>query len=59
MASYIMAEHRLRASEKRVLRKMPREKKYVLKESWRKLPKEELYNFYSSPDITRVSNHSG
>jgi hypothetical protein len=46
-------EHRLRVSEKRVLRKIygPERKEDG---SWRKLHNDELHSLYSSPNIVRV-----
>jgi hypothetical protein len=46
-------EHRLRASENRVLRRILGPKRNELTGEWRKLHNVELHNFYSSPDIVR------
>jgi dephospho-CoA kinase len=45
---------RLRVFENRVLRRMYEPKRDELIREWRKLHTEELYDFYSSPDIIRV-----
>ena len=45
---------RLRVFENRVLRRMYEPKRNELIREWRKLHTEELYDFYSSPDIIRV-----
>jgi hypothetical protein len=46
-------EHRLRAFENRILRKIFGSKSDEVTEKWRKLHNEELHNLYSSPDIIR------
>jgi hypothetical protein len=46
-------EHRLRAFENRVLRRIFGTKRDEVMEEWRKLHSEELHNLYSSPDIIR------
>jgi hypothetical protein len=38
----------------RVMRRICGPKKEEVKGGWRRLHKEELYNFYASPDIIRV-----
>jgi hypothetical protein len=48
-----MEEHRLRVFENRVLRKRFGPKDKVQKE-WKIMHNEELYDLYSSPNITRV-----
>jgi hypothetical protein len=45
-------EHRLRVSEKRVLRIFGPE--WEVEASWRKLHNDELHSLYSSPNIVRV-----
>jgi expansin (peptidoglycan-binding protein) len=47
-------EHRLREFEYRVLRRIFGQNKDEVAVDWRKLHKEELHNFYSSPSILRV-----
>jgi hypothetical protein len=47
-------KHRLRAFEKRVLRRIFGPKKYEVTGGWRKLHKEDLHNLYSSPIIIRM-----
>jgi hypothetical protein len=44
-------EHRLRAFENMVLRRIFGPKRDEVTEKWRKLHNEELHNLYSSPDI--------
>jgi hypothetical protein len=44
-------EHRLRAFENTVLRRIFVPKRDEVTESWRKLHNEELHNLYSSPHI--------
>jgi hypothetical protein len=46
-------EHRLRAFENRVLRRIFGPKRDEMTGEWRKLHNEELHNLYSSPDIIR------
>jgi hypothetical protein len=46
-------EHRLRAFENRVLRRISGRKSDHVSGELRKLHNEELHNFYSSPDIIR------
>jgi hypothetical protein len=46
-------EHRLRAFENRVLRKMFRPKRDEVAGEWRKLHNEELHNLFLSPNIIR------
>jgi hypothetical protein len=46
-------EHRLRAFENRVLRRIFGPKRDEVTGEWRKLHSEELHNFYSCPDIIR------
>jgi hypothetical protein len=46
-------EHRLRAFENRVLRRIFRSKRDEVTGEWRKVHSEELHNLYSSPDIIR------
>jgi hypothetical protein len=46
-------EHRLRAFENRVLRRIVGPKSDEVTGEWRKLHNEELHNLYSSPDIIR------
>jgi hypothetical protein len=46
-------EHRLRAFEDRVLRRIFGPKRDEVTGEWRKLHSEELHNLYSSPDIIR------
>jgi hypothetical protein len=46
-------EHRLRAFENRVLRRMFGPKRDEVKGEWRKMHNAELHNLYSSPDIIR------
>jgi hypothetical protein len=47
-------EHRLRAFENRVLRRIFGQKRDEVTGGWRKLHNEELHNLYSSPSIIRV-----
>jgi hypothetical protein len=47
-------EHRLRAFENRVLRRIFGPKRDEVTGGWRKLHNEELHNLYSSPSIIRV-----
>jgi hypothetical protein len=47
-------EHRLRASENRVLRRIFGPKRDEVTGEWRKLHNEELHNLYSYPDIIRL-----
>ena len=47
-------EHRLRMSAKWVLRKVFGSKSDEIRQKWRKLRKEELYDLYFSPDIFQV-----
>jgi hypothetical protein len=47
-------EHRLRVSDKRVLRKIFIPKGDEVTGEWRKLHNEELRNLYSSPSIIRI-----
>jgi hypothetical protein len=49
-----MEEHRLRAFENRVLRRISDPRRDKLKGEWRKLHNEELHNLYSSPNIIRM-----
>jgi hypothetical protein len=47
-------EHRPKASENRVLRRIFGPKRDGLTGGWRKLHNEELHNLYSSPSIIRI-----
>jgi hypothetical protein len=47
-------EHRLRAFENRVLRRIFGPNKDEMIEGWRKMYKVELHNLYSSPSIIRI-----
>jgi hypothetical protein len=47
-------EHRLRAFENRVLRRIFGPKKHEVTGKWRKLRIEELHKLYSSPGIIRI-----
>jgi hypothetical protein len=47
-------EHKLRAFMNTVLRKIFGPKRDEVKEEWRRLHNEELYDLYSSPNIIRV-----
>jgi hypothetical protein len=47
-------EHRLRAFENRVLRRIFGSKRVEETGGWRKLHNEELHNMYPSPSITRM-----
>jgi hypothetical protein len=47
-------EHRLRAFENRVLRRIFGPKTDEVTEEWRKLHNEELRNLYTSPNIIRI-----
>jgi hypothetical protein len=49
-------EDKLRVFENRVLRRIFGPKRVGVKERWRKLHNEELYNLYSSPSIIRIIN---
>jgi hypothetical protein len=49
----IRGEHRLRAFENRVLRKLFVPKRDKVTGKWRKLHNEEFHNLYSSSNITR------
>jgi hypothetical protein len=50
----LRVEHRLRVFENRVLRRKFGPKKDEVMGEWRKLHKEELRDFYSSPSISRI-----
>jgi hypothetical protein len=50
----VREEHKLRALENRVLRRMFRPKRDGVTGGWRKLHNEELHNLYSSPSIIRI-----
>jgi hypothetical protein len=50
----IKEEHRLRVFENRVLRIIFGPKSGKIIGGWRKMHNEELHDFYSSPDITRL-----
>jgi hypothetical protein len=47
-------EHRLRAFENRVLRRIFGPKRDEVTEEWRKLHNKELHDLYSSPSIIRI-----
>jgi hypothetical protein len=47
-------EHRLRAFENRVLRRIFGPKREEVEGGWKRLHNEELYNLYTSPFIIRV-----
>jgi hypothetical protein len=47
-------EHRLRAFENRVLRRIFGPKRDKMTGGWRKLHNEELHDLYSSPSISRM-----
>jgi hypothetical protein len=47
-------EHRLRVFENRVLRRIFEPKRDKVTGGWRKLPHEEIHNFYSSPSKIRM-----
>jgi hypothetical protein len=47
-------EHRLRVSEKRLLRRIFGPKRDEVTGKWRKLNNKELYDLYSSPSIIRI-----
>jgi hypothetical protein len=47
-------EHRLRAFENKVLRRILGPKRDEVTGEWRKLHNEELHNLYSSPSINRI-----
>jgi hypothetical protein len=49
-----MEEHRLRAFENRVLRRIFGPKRDKVTGGWSKLHNEELHNLYSSPSIIRM-----
>jgi hypothetical protein len=50
----LMEEHRLRVSEKKVLRRIFGPKRDEIIGGWRKLHNEELHNLYFSPNINRM-----
>jgi hypothetical protein len=50
----VRGEHKLRAFENRVLRRVFGPKKAGVTGGWRKLYNEELHNLYSSPSIIRI-----
>jgi hypothetical protein len=54
LVSHIEGEHRLRAFEHRVLRKIFGPKRDKVTGEWRRLLSEELHDLYSSPNIIRV-----
>jgi hypothetical protein len=47
-------EHRLRAFQNRMLRRIFGQKKDEVTGGWRKLHNEELHNFHSSPSVIRI-----
>jgi hypothetical protein len=47
-------EHKLKAFENGVLRRIFVSKRYEVRGDWRKLHNEEFHNLYSSPSIIRV-----
>jgi hypothetical protein len=47
-------DHRLRAFENRVLRRIFAPKRDKVMEGWRKLHNEEIHNLYSSPSMIRM-----
>jgi hypothetical protein len=49
----LIEEHRLRAFENRLLRRIYEPKRDEVTGEWRKLQSGELHNLYSSPDIIR------
>jgi hypothetical protein len=49
-------EHKLRVFESRVLRRIFGAKRDEVTGEWRKLHNEQLYDLYSSPNITRTIN---
>jgi hypothetical protein len=50
----VREEHKLRAFENRVLRRIFGPKRDRVTGGWRKLHNEELHNLYSSPSIIRI-----
>jgi hypothetical protein len=50
----VKEEHRLRAFENRVLRRIFGPKRDGVRGGWRKLHNEELHNLYSSPSIIKI-----
>jgi hypothetical protein len=54
LVSDIKEEHRLRAFENRVLRRLFGPKRDEEKGEWRKLHNKELHDLYSSPSIIRI-----
>jgi hypothetical protein len=54
MIMRLRKEHRLRVSENGVVKRIFEPKRDEMTKGWRKLHKEELLNFYSSPSIIRI-----
>jgi hypothetical protein len=52
---WLREEHRLRVFENRMLRRIFGPKRGEATGGWRKLHNEELYNLYSSPNISSIS----
>ena len=54
LVAYIGEEHRLRAFENRVLRRIFGPRRFDITREWRKLHNEELNDLYSSPNTVQV-----
>jgi hypothetical protein len=54
LALTVREEHKLRAFENRVLKRIFEPKRDRVRGGWRKLHNEELHNLYSSPSIIRI-----
>jgi hypothetical protein len=53
----VQGEHRLKVFENNLLKGIFQLKREAATGGWRKLNNEKLYNFYSSPDTIRITDH--